>query len=126
MLAPIRPRCPCGRAFRDLVTAHAVHRAEERPIGRLIGELQPLVLPQLGQAWQLPARIICTPHCMQYGASACWCFAGWTAGLALIGRASVTPARSSRLRCCGPSSATAASIDAASSVTEGIDFGSDG
>ena len=30
-------------------------------------QLQPLVLPQLGQAWQLPARCICTPHCMQYG-----------------------------------------------------------
>ena len=29
------------------------------------GQLQPEVLPQLGQAWQLPARIICTPHCMQ-------------------------------------------------------------
>lgn len=26
---------------------------------------QPLVLPQEGQAWQLPERIICTPHCMQ-------------------------------------------------------------
>jgi len=32
-------------------------------------QLQPLVLPQLGQAWQLPARIICTPHCMHIGAS---------------------------------------------------------
>jgi hypothetical protein len=28
-------------------------------------QLQPLVLPQLGQAWQEPARIIWTPHCMQ-------------------------------------------------------------
>ena len=28
-------------------------------------QLQPLVLPQLGQAWQLPARCIWTPHCMQ-------------------------------------------------------------
>jgi len=33
------------------------------------GQLQPLVLPQLGQAWQLPARFICTPHCMHIGAS---------------------------------------------------------
>ena len=33
-------------------------------------QLQPLVLPQLGQAWHEPARCICTPHCMQYGASA--------------------------------------------------------
>jgi hypothetical protein len=32
-------------------------------------QLQPLVLPQLGQAWQLPARTICTPHCMHIGAS---------------------------------------------------------
>ena len=33
------------------------------------GQLQPLVLPQLGQAWQLPARIICTPQVMHIGAS---------------------------------------------------------
>src|SRR6187431_2691055 len=33
------------------------------------GQLQPLVLPQLGQAKQLPARIITTPHCMHIGAS---------------------------------------------------------
>ncbi len=32
-------------------------------------QLQPLVEPQLGQAWQLPARIIWTPHCMHIGAS---------------------------------------------------------
>src|SRR4051794_17573447 len=32
-------------------------------------QLQPLVEPQLGQAWQEPARIICTPHCMHIGAS---------------------------------------------------------
>ena len=32
-------------------------------------QLQPLVLPQDGQAWHEPARCICTPHCMQYGAS---------------------------------------------------------
>jgi hypothetical protein len=30
---------------------------------------QPLVVPQLGQAWQEPARIIWTPHCMHIGAS---------------------------------------------------------
>jgi hypothetical protein len=28
-------------------------------------QLQPLVLPQDGQAWHEPARCICTPHCMQ-------------------------------------------------------------
>jgi hypothetical protein len=28
-------------------------------------QLQPEVLPQLGQAWQEPARTIWTPHCMQ-------------------------------------------------------------
>ena len=47
------------------------------PSGRLIPmtfpdrshQLQPLVEPQLGQAWQLPARIIWTPHCMHIGAS---------------------------------------------------------
>jgi hypothetical protein len=32
-------------------------------------QLHPLVVPQLGQAWQEPARIICTPHCMHSGAS---------------------------------------------------------
>ena len=26
------------------------------------------MLPQLGQAWQLPERIIATPHCMHIGA----------------------------------------------------------
>jgi hypothetical protein len=30
-----------------------------------MGQLQPEVLPQLGQAWQEPARCIWTPHCMQ-------------------------------------------------------------
>jgi hypothetical protein len=33
------------------------------------GQLQPLVVPQLGQAWHDPARIICTPHCKHIGAS---------------------------------------------------------
>ncbi len=32
-------------------------------------QLQPLVLPQLGHAWQLPARTMWTPHCMHIGAS---------------------------------------------------------
>src|SRR5688500_2966627 len=32
---------------------------------------QPLVLPQLGQAWHEPARCIWTPQVMQYGASEC-------------------------------------------------------
>ena len=38
------------------------------------------MLPQLGQAWQEPARIICTPHCMHIGASltrAARHFDGW-------------------------------------------------
>jgi hypothetical protein len=34
-----------------------------------VSQLQPLVEPQLGQAWQEPARIICTPHCIHIGAS---------------------------------------------------------
>ena len=33
--------------------------------GSPVGYEQPLVLPQLGQAWQEPARCIWTPHCMQ-------------------------------------------------------------
>ena len=32
-------------------------------------QLQPLVEPQLGQAWHAPARCIWTPHCMHIGAS---------------------------------------------------------
>ena len=42
-----------------------------RPISgpNAVAQLQPLVLPQLGQAWQEPARIIVTPHCMHIGAS---------------------------------------------------------
>src|ERR671910_138826 len=44
------------------------------------GQLQPLVLPQDGHAWQEPARCICTPHCMQYGASAWVTTLGATAG----------------------------------------------
>jgi hypothetical protein len=32
-------------------------------------QLHPLVDPQLGQAWQLPALSIWTPHCMHIGAS---------------------------------------------------------
>jgi hypothetical protein len=31
----------------------------------VVVQLQPLVVPQLGQAWQDPDRTICTPHCMQ-------------------------------------------------------------
>ena len=31
-------------------------------------QLHPLVLPQPGQAWQLPARCMVMPHCMQIGA----------------------------------------------------------
>ena len=38
-------------------------------VERLFGQLQPLVVPQLGQAWQEPARCIWMPHCMQMGAS---------------------------------------------------------
>jgi hypothetical protein len=61
-------------------------------------QLQPLVLPQLGQAWHEPARIICTPHCMHMGASLA--------------------------RCAGGDAIASRSICAASSVTEGIDLGS--
>jgi hypothetical protein len=35
------------------------------PLGWSWAQLQPLVLPQLGQAWHEPARCIWTPHCMQ-------------------------------------------------------------
>src|SRR5688572_11109379 len=59
-------------------------------------QLQPLVLPQLGQAWQEPARCIWTPHCMQYGASL-WLVFGRMAADGLAGAGSVTPARSRRL-----------------------------
>ena len=60
-------------------------------------QLQPLVLPQLGQAWQEPARCIWTPHCMQYGASE-WAADGFTwGGVDDTGMGLVTPARSSRL-----------------------------
>src|SRR4029450_7011438 len=60
-------------------------------------QLQPLVLPHDGQAWQEPARCICTPHCMQYGASTLEATNGRIAGVALPGGlpASVPPARSS-------------------------------
>ena len=40
------------------------------PQGRWTSDYeQPLVVPQLGQAWQLPARCMTTPHCMHSGAS---------------------------------------------------------
>src|SRR5690606_24862452 len=61
-------------------------------------QLQPLVLPQLGQAWHEPARCICTPHCMQYGASTLAlvrCTAGGWSACCGARSASVTPARSS-------------------------------
>ena len=63
---------------------------------RPAAQLQPLVLPQLGQAWQEPARCIWTPHCMQYGASL-WLALGEMAADGLAGAGSVTPARSRRL-----------------------------
>ena len=60
-------------SFLDLMAdcAAAEHRWGLRPHGILMQnpQLQPLVLPQLGQAWQLPARIIWTPHCMHIGES---------------------------------------------------------
>ena len=43
-------------------------------------QLQPLVVPQLGQAWQEPARCITTPHCMHIGAS--W-LTVWASNLAV-------------------------------------------
>ena len=49
------------RAARRLDVGGA-HRAGD-------AQLQPLVVPQLGQAWQAPARTIATPHCMHIGAS---------------------------------------------------------
>ena len=42
-----------------------------------LSQLQPLVEPQLGQAWHEPAGTICTPHCMQIGASLGRTLAGW-------------------------------------------------
>src|SRR4051812_2428710 len=44
-------------------------QAASNPFRLSACQLQPLVLPQLGQAWHEPARCIWTPHCMQYGAS---------------------------------------------------------
>jgi hypothetical protein len=35
------------------------------PVTRSTAYEQPLVVPQDGQAWQLPERIICTPHWKQ-------------------------------------------------------------
>lgn len=34
-----------------------------------VDQLQPLVVPHDGQAWQEPARCMTTPHCMHIGAS---------------------------------------------------------
>ena len=88
------------------------------PAARFAGgvlQLQPLVLPQLGQAWQEPARCIWTPHCMQYGASA-WLAFGRDRGVGLgLDAGSVTPARSRRLSSlgasvCRPAAATLASM----------------
>src|SRR5690606_16117806 len=83
-------------------------------------QLQPEVLPQLGQAWQEPARCIWTPHCMQYGASLCWT-GGWIAGVEAGGAGSVTPARSSRLGSFG-----ALSVSASSGLDESMLGGSAG
>src|SRR3954466_12844870 len=74
-----------------------------------LDQLQPLVLPQLGQAWQEPARIIWTPHCMHIGAS--------------LWRTRSTPAVGvwSLL---GASGARPSSIEAARSPADGMLFGS--
>ena len=56
------------------------------------------MLPHDGQAWHDPARCICTPHCMQYGASMLLAAGGLMAGDWRRDdgfSASVTPARSS-------------------------------
>jgi hypothetical protein len=34
-----------------------------------VNQLQPLVVPHDGHAWQEPARCMVTPHCMHIGAS---------------------------------------------------------
>ena len=52
-------------ARRATARRRACHAAGAPHRRWLAAQLQPLVLPQVGQAWQLPARIICTPHCMQ-------------------------------------------------------------
>jgi hypothetical protein len=57
--------CPADR-IRDI--ADRIPDIRDRIPGTLndrLHQLQPLVLPQLGQAWHEPARCIWTPHCMQ-------------------------------------------------------------
>jgi hypothetical protein len=57
-----------GRSWGN--RASLSHRRLQRVSTRQRSEdEQPLVVPHEGQAWQLPARIICTPHWKQYGAS---------------------------------------------------------
>ena len=56
-------RGPVGQSDEQSVAAAAAGPGIEAD------QLHPLVDPQLGQAWQEPARIICTPHCMHIGAS---------------------------------------------------------
>ena len=56
----------------DLLQSHVVRLQNARhPLQSdvTLRQLQPLVEPQLGQAWQAPARCIWTPHCMHMGAS---------------------------------------------------------
>lgn len=63
-----RPRPSAGhRSMFPLAADDRRIRPERRSAPR--AQLQPLVLPQLGQAWHEPARFICTPHCMHIGAS---------------------------------------------------------
>ena len=69
-------------------------------------QLQPLVLPQLGQAWHEPARIMVTPHCMHIGAS----------------ESRMTPAAG--VLSTGVTAIVPAAIWSASSPAVGTDFGS--
>ena len=69
-----RVHLPCTRSSTVSASDSAIDCSLSRGyvgIGghRLHHQLQPLVEPQLGQAWHEPARIICTPHCMHIGAS---------------------------------------------------------
>jgi hypothetical protein len=55
-----------GQNREGVPTTHSIITVSS---ARADGQLQPEVLPQLGQAWHDPARTICTPHCMHIGAS---------------------------------------------------------
>src|SRR4051794_17788167 len=75
MASPSRSDCghhtPAHRPAQDVDAPVALTDLDggRRDIVDRLHQLQPLVDPQLGQAWHEPARIICTPHCMHMGAS---------------------------------------------------------